>query len=107
MLTGMPSIEKLYLSWSGATGSISDLLFLNNTLRELTIVSSVNAGDAKIGGNFMDLTEFVLLEMINLRWATEVLGDVSDIQESDFPRVKKLDLPGVLLSIKQSSDIIG
>ena len=60
MLRGMPMIEKLKCIYSGASGSIGDLRFLKNTLRELTIVNS-ESEDRKVGGDFMDLSDFPFL----------------------------------------------
>lgn len=107
MLSCMPLIEKLTLISSKATGSISDLHFLKNTLRELVIVSSPNQSVVDdIDGDFMDLADYLVLRKLDLKWAKGIRGDASQIQLTNFPCMQKLDLPGVLLRIDQSSDII-
>ena len=107
MLSCMPLIETLTLIGSKATGSISDLHFLKNTLLELVVVSLPNQIAADdIGGDFMDLAEFTVLIKLDLKWATGIQGDASQIQVTDFPCMQKLDLPGVLLRIDQSTEII-
>jgi len=107
MLTGMSLIEKLTLIESKATGSISDLLFLTNTLRELVIASSPNQRAADcVDGDFMDLAQFTALRKLDLKWAKGIRGDVSNIQLTDFPCMQQLDLPGVLLRVDQSTEII-
>ena len=107
MLSCMPLIEKLTLICSKATGSISDLHFLKNTLLELVIVSSLNQSIVDdIDGDFMNLAEFTVLRKLDLKWATGIQGDASQIQVKDFPCMQKLDLPGVLMKVDQSSDII-
>jgi len=107
MLTCMPLIEKLTLISSKATGSISDLNFLKNTLLELVIVSSPNQSIVDdIDGDFMDLADYLVLRKLDLKWAKGIRGDASQIQLTDFPCMQKLDLPGVLLRIDHSSDII-
>lgn len=111
MLSGMPVIEKLTLICSKATGSISDLHFLKNTLLELVIdsgsLSSPNQRAADdIDGNFMDLARFAVLRKLDLKWAKGIRGDVSQIQLTDFPCMHQLELPGVLLRVDQSLEII-
>ena len=66
MLSGMPLIEKLKCIYSGANGSIGDLRLLKNSLRELTIVNG-ESEDRKIGGSFMDLSDFPSLEVLDLK----------------------------------------
>ena len=107
MLSCMPLIEKLTLIESKATGSISDLHFLKNTLLELVIASSPNQRAANdVDGDFMDLADYAVLKTLDLKWAKGIRGDVSNIQLTDFPCMQKLDLPGVLLRIDQSTEII-
>lgn len=105
MLSGMPLLEKLKCIYSGATGSVGDLRFLKNTLRELTIVNS-ESEDRKVGGDFMDLSDFPSLEVLDLRGAAGVGGDASKIRMSDFPCIRKFDLPGVIQSIDNVSEIV-
>jgi len=108
MLSCMPLIEKLTLISSKATGYISDLHFLKNTLLELVIVSSPNQSVVDdIDGGFMDLAQFAVLRKLDLKWAKGIRGDASQIQLTDFPCMQKLDLPGVLLRVDQSKEIIG
>ena len=105
MLSGMPMIEKLKCIYSGATGSIVDLRFLKNSLRELTIVNA-ESEDRKIGGDFMDLSDFPSLEVLDLQGAVGVGGNASKLRMSDFPRIRKLDLPGVIQSLDNVPEIV-
>ena len=105
MLRGMPMLEKLKCIYAGASGSISDLRFLKNSLRELTIVNS-ESEDRKIGGDFMDLSDFPFLETLDLERANDIGGDASKIKMSDFPRIRQFDLPGVIQSIDNVSEIV-
>ena len=88
MLSGFPVLEDFYVAHNPyLTGNVKSLRALKNTLREVTI-----AGCHDVEGDLMAFGDFGLLEKLCLI-NTKVRGDIREIQERHFPRLKKLDLP--------------
>eukprot|EP00984_Skeletonema_dohrnii_P034655 scaffold33624_cov191-Skeletonema_dohrnii-CCMP3373.AAC.4 len=90
MLQGLPSLKELDCRGNGfrLTGSLSSLGALKDSLEKVRI-----HGCRKISGNFIDLADLPRLKKLDLRWDTEVTGDIRDICEDDFPALERLDLP--------------
>ena len=89
LLVGLPSLRELYVRSGGEmTGNIKNLSVLKNTLQKL----SVCCHNSAIEGDLMDLSDFPLLKVLNLRHCSLVTGDVRDIGEDDFPMLIELDL---------------
>jgi hypothetical protein len=98
ILTGLRALRKLHLSGvysykrnnsipHNIGGNISSLRALKDTLEEVSISTYFT-----IEGNFMEFADFPNLKRLYLM-ATYVTGDVRDITENDFPKLKELGLP--------------
>ncbi len=95
MLAGLPVLKELVCccDCDGAdnfrhvvTGNIGSLRVLKETLEKIAIENCDN-----VEGNFMDLADFPLLEIL---WLTEtaVSGDIRDIDENDFLALEEGEL---------------
>jgi len=88
MISNFPELQDFYVAHNHRlTGEIKSLRVLKNTLRNVVIATC-----SEVEGDLMDLADFPHLEEICLV-NTKVKGDLRQIRENHFPKIKDLNLP--------------
>ena len=88
MLSGLLSLRELHCEGSCVEGNIKDLRALNDTLEKLNMHNCRG-----IEGDFMTLSDFRRLKILDLVGASGVIGDVREILTDDFQVLEELHLP--------------
>ncbi len=90
MLAGLPLLRVLNCKANRRlTGNIHSLRVLKDTLEEVVITHCT-----RVEGNFMDLADFPHLKILDIDYSmVSIMGDVRDMKEGDFPKLRKLCLP--------------
>ena len=88
MLAGLPSLKQIeFTDLPFLTGNVSSLRAFKATLEKVKIDSC-----ERVDGNLMDFADFPRLGELDLHMIN-VTGDVRDIGENDFPKLKELSIP--------------
>jgi len=97
MLSGLPSLKELRCSCSrnAMTGNIKSLRVIKDTLENVDFWRCGN-----IEGDFMDLADFPRLKALKMSNCSAVTGDIREIGESDFPKLKTLELGSGVIGVK-------
>mmetsp|Transcript_1303 Transcript_1303/g.2068 ORF Transcript_1303/g.2068 Transcript_1303/m.2068 type:complete len:424 (-) Transcript_1303:436-1707(-) len=89
MLSGLLSLRELHCEGSGVSGNIKDLRILKDTLEKLNMHNCCG-----IEGDFMTLSDFRRLKMLDLGGASGIIGDVRKIRiDDDFQALEEIHLP--------------